>query len=178
MTVPAALSASAAIIQAPAVTWQPVADAVSYQVQVRPHGARWEQGTTVDVPTNSWQPENLPFSGQADWRARGVTRQGPASWSPEQAIRLLPATPPAPTKLRASRKARMITLSWDTPQANKYGTKGSAVYWSRDGEHWRPVAEVKGTHAVLRVNPKAAYWFLVASKNAAGEGSPRRIRVK
>lgn len=169
--------AVAGVIQGPAQSWAPVADAARYEVQVRPHAAPWTQAQTLFVPQPVWQPQDLSMSGRVDWRARAVTESGAkGAWIASGTTTLSKATPARPRNLKAKRSGVRISLSWKAAPANDAVT-GYAVYWSKDGSRWKPLSEVTGTHAVLRSNPRSGYWFMVAAKNAAGESQPHRIHV-
>lgn len=150
-----------------------------YEVQLRPVGARWSQGTTITTDLAGYLPTDLRFGGRFEWRVRAVDESGMGRpWSETESVRTPSATAGRPKNLRATRSGKKVTLRWGPSKSRFFPVDSYTVYWSTNAKRWQPLTQVRSTRAAFSVAKKSRYWFMVSANNYAGEGTPARILVR
>ena len=147
------------------LTWQTVANAVSYELASKDGDADWQSVGGVLTGT-SYTHENLTAGTTYHYRIRGLNANGvQGAWSAQ--VQEIPAAPPpaAPT-LTATAGASQITLTWQTV-ANAVSYE---LEWKDGNTGWQSVGGVlTGTsYTHENLTPGTTYQYRIRAVNANG----------
>ncbi|MDE5417489.1 fibronectin type III domain-containing protein [Labilibaculum sp. DW002] len=161
---PVNLSASNITYNSITITWDAVADADDYDLDVRPSGGSW---TTVALTTTSYDYSGLDAETTYEFQVRANNSIGASANSDLASATTLaaPTAPDAPVNLSASNITyNSLTVTWDAvTDANDYDLDVRPA-----GGSWTTVALATTSYDYTGLDAETTYEFQVRANNSIG----------